>query len=34
MGDLGRLVGHLLPGQEAALAEAITRAFDLEVEAL
>lgn len=28
--DLGRQVGRLLPGQEAALAEAIRSAFDLD----
>jgi mRNA interferase MazF len=28
--QLGRLIGYLLPDQEAALAEAITLAFDLE----
>lgn len=29
--QLGRLIGYLLPHQEAQLAEAITLAFDLEV---
>jgi len=29
-GDLGRLIGHLLPAQEAALTAAIRAAFDLD----
>lgn len=32
--DLGRLVGHLLPDQEDDLAQAISRAFDLETDRL